>query len=351
MMVEKTRYKRNIFNFQEMCRKIAYFFTCIEMDQNTLYKQQKDIIMRILIEIYESINDHQECFLNYDEDKFLFLKYIEDSNPKKDLETVEDHNVPVPLINLLSPQLTNFYLECDINLYKIINLIDGVNCVKKISLESEIENAKVKDYLKNLLFHGLIKLVDIFSFSNKYCLTAEIHDFISNEPMKQECLRYVMRNYAGFAAEESGKNPKKDKKEIIDSNEIVKLYLQLKKEQKIGDFLKENTSILNKINFVKFLHFGLIHGFIRRAHEYLIHSEKSQINIFTNEFYEKYLKEKEFFEKRVLKSEEKLKAMNEELGRMVGENACLDKICVSLEISKEMIREFIQGKHTYIVCK
>lgn len=323
------------------------------MDQNTLYKQNKDEIMKILIEIYESINNNQECFLNYDEDKFLFLKYIEDFNIKKELPPVEDHDVPVPLINLLSPHLTILYLEGDINLFKIINLIDGVNCVKKISIESEIENWKVKDYLRNMLFHGLIKLVDIFSFSNKYCLTTEIHQFISNEQMKQECLRYVLKNNTGFQMDETAKPFKKEKKELIEHNEIIKLYLQLKKQQKIGDFLRDNNNsyIINKINFIKFLHFGLIHGFLRRAHEYIVHSEKTKLNLFTNEFYEKYLKEKDLLEKKTLKQEDKLASMNDKLEKLVLENACLDKICVCLEVSKEIIKELIQGKHTYIVCK
>lgn len=160
------------------------------MDNNTLYKQNREELLRLLIEIYESINLHHECFLNYDEDKFLFLKYLEEFQPSKDFLPVEDHDVPVPLINLLSPQFTMLYMEVDINLYKIISLIDGVNCVKKISIETDIENSKVKDYVQNLLFHGLIKLVDMFSFSNKYCLTQEIHNFIGNEQMKQECVRF-----------------------------------------------------------------------------------------------------------------------------------------------------------------
>jgi len=306
--------------------------------------------MRLLIEIYESINNDRECFLNYDDDKFLFLKYIEEFKQTKDLLPVEDHDVPVPLINLLAPILTILYMEGDINLYKIINLIDGVNSVKKISIETEIENFKVKEYLQNLLYHGLIKLVDIFSFTNKYHLTPEIHNFLTNEQMKQECLKYISK-MVNVPVDESAKPFKKEKKETTDANEVVKLYLQLKKEQEIGKFINENNNKFNKINIIKFLHFGIMNGFVRRAHEYLFHSEKTKMILFTNEFYEKHLKDREVDEKSMLKSEEKLKKMNDDLEKLMNDNACLDKICVHLEVSKETIRELIQAKHAYIVCK
>ena len=306
--------------------------------------------MRILIEIYESINNNQECFLSYDEDKFLFLKYIEDFKTNKDFLPLEDHDVPVPLINLLSPNLTILYMEGDINLYKIINLIDGVNCVKKISIETEIENCKVKDYLQNLLFHGLIKLVDIFSFSNRYCLTPEIHKFINNDQMKQECVRYISKN-VNIPIDESAKPFKKEKRENIDINEMVKLYLQLKKEQEISKFISDNSNKLGKINIIKFLHFGIIHGFVRRAHEYLVHSEKTKLMLFPMDFFEKQSKEKEGNEKNCVKSEDRIKKMNEELERLMNENACLDKICVNLEVSKEVIKDLTVSKHAYVVCK
>ena len=306
--------------------------------------------MRLLIEIYDSINNDRECFLNYDEDKFLFLKYIEEFKQNKDLLPVEDHDVPVPLINLLAPHLTILYMEGDINLYKIINLIDGVNCVKKISVETEIENFKVKEYLQNLLYHGLIKLVDIFAFSNKYCLTPEIHNFITNEQMKQECLKYISK-IVNAPVDESAKPFKKEKKETTDTNEIVKLYLQLRKEHDIGKIINDNINKFIKINIIKFLHFGIINGFVRRAHEYLFHQEKTKLILFTNEFYEKNLKDKELSEKSSMKAEEKLKKMNEDLDKLMNENACLDKICVHLEVSKENIKELMQAKHAYIVCK
>jgi len=318
------------------------------LDDNTLYKQNREVIMRILIEIYESINNNQECFLHYDEDKFLFLKYIEEFKQSKNFQPIEDHDVPVPLMNLLSPSLTILYMEGDINLYKIINLIDGVNCVKKISFQTEIEQCKVKDYLQNLSYHGLIKLVDIFSFSNRYCLTPDIHKFIDNEQMKQECVKYISKSI--IPNDESAKPFKKEKKDLIDINEMIKLYLQLKKEQEIGKFLCENSTKVNKINIIKFLHFGIINGFVRRAHEYLLHSEKTKLLLFSTDFYEKNMKDKQV-EKNCLKAEEKVKRMNDELEKLMNENACLDKICVNLEVDKEMIKELTQAKHAFIVCK
>lgn len=66
-------------------------------------------------------------------------------------------------------------MESDINLYKIIKHIDGAKCVKRISIDSEVEMEKVLKYLQNLMFHGFIQMVDLFCFSNRYCLTDEIH--------------------------------------------------------------------------------------------------------------------------------------------------------------------------------
>lgn len=69
-------------------------------------------------------------------------------------------------------------MESDINLYKIIREIDGSKCVLRISIDCELEIEKVYKYLQNLLFQDLIFMVDLFSFSNHYCLTNEIHKYV-----------------------------------------------------------------------------------------------------------------------------------------------------------------------------
>lgn len=162
---------------------------------------------------------------------------------------------------------------------------------------------------------------------------------MQDESLKSEAVKYVYK-------EEFIKNKKDHTSEI---NDLVRLYLQIRKDQNIGKFFLEKFSKLNKINLVKFLHFGLIHKFIRRAHEYIVfqnnNSDVQSQNFFTDDFCKK------FFDDNNEKNEKLIKSFRETLNESIKNSCSLDEICVKLRITKDKIKEMIKTKHIAIICK
>ena len=88
----------------------------------------------------------------------------------------------------------------------------------------------------------------------------------SDENLKLECIKYIIK-------EEFSKSKKE-----LEFNEILKLYLQLRKDQDIGSFFLDKVNEgfkLKQISLIKFIQFGVLNKFIRRAHEYLVYNEKT----------------------------------------------------------------------------
>lgn len=96
---------------------------------------------------------------------------------------IQNYEVPLPLCQ--SSQFSSSLRDYDNVLYKIFLASDGVKCVQKISEELQIEIDIVKQCLKCLFNYDLIRMVDIFKFSNHYTINSSIHQFMKNEELIQ----------------------------------------------------------------------------------------------------------------------------------------------------------------------
>lgn len=138
-------------------------------------------------------------------------------------------------------------------LQQVIPKIDGINYVKRISIESNVELAIVKNALKQLLYYQCIKMIDIFLHSNIYITTSKIHELAFDANLQQECVEYVRQQ---------------DISQAPQFQKLFALYCSIQPGLRICDFKVLYGKSLICINVRRFIAFGLIHGFLRRVHRY-----------------------------------------------------------------------------------
>ena len=165
-------------------------------------------------------------------------------------------------------------------------------------------------------------------------LLTSIHEFIQNDSLKNDCVKYVVK-------------PEAVNRET-DPNDIVKLYLQLSNESNVSGFILNNKPKLTKINVLKFLHFGLIHGFLSRVHEYPIRTKENQPIFFNNDNF-KLLKtpndDDESDKDKIIVN------TNSKLNDMLQKGCCMDEICVELGITRTLFDEVAMNKDIYCILK
>ncbi|KAL4446982.1 hypothetical protein ABPG74_014954 [Tetrahymena malaccensis] len=326
IMVRKEQYLSRKFWYQEITRKLAFFFTSLEIETHFIYKNDKKIISEKIQTLYQSLNSEKECLLEYNEEQYVFIKYIDSIKPQgveDNAIEIKDFLVPIPLFS--SKALDGVLEQFDSELYKIFKEVNGEKCVKKISRDLNKDLQKLKICLKNLYYHNMIKFVDIFRLSNHYQVTAKIHDFMQNQQLQQTCIRYSLVN--------------SDRK--IDPSEVIYLYLQFQKQKSVQDIVLENRLRFEKINLVQFIHFGIIHELIERIHSYVLANReidlfnemniKNLINVEENKAYKKPHYSKH--------SNTSLTATkNAEFKEFVRKNYPLDQILVEFQISEEQFK-------------
>lgn len=59
-------------------------------------------------------------------------------------------------------------------------MIDGVRCIKDISLLVQIDVDLVARCVRHLHFYGFLALLPLFMYSNSYVATEKLHDFYLN---------------------------------------------------------------------------------------------------------------------------------------------------------------------------
>ena len=77
---------------------------------------------------------------------------------------------------------------------KILPLIDGSNHVKAISVLSQVNIEAVKMLVQHLVHYRLVKIIDLFRFSNIYIATPRLAK-LAHRPSKQmKYLEYLKTN-------------------------------------------------------------------------------------------------------------------------------------------------------------
>lgn len=92
----------------------------------------------------------------------------------------------------------------DLTLLQVLPWIDGVRFIKRIALEANIEPALVRRCVEDLLRRDLVRLVDIFQFTNHYrVLSALAQNRIDQDAgLRQAWLRYACAARSASATEQ-----------------------------------------------------------------------------------------------------------------------------------------------------
>jgi nitrogen permease regulator 2-like protein len=204
-------------------------------------------IINMLHLLREDLNINAQCTIRIDRSNVLALKLFPLLPPPP---TVNDYDVPVR-VSKLDAIVTR---EWDLTMQHVIPLIDGVRYVKLIALEANVGTELVKSCIRQLIFYNCVVLIDIFLYTNIYATTHRINEFLILEDVQVSCATYVTR--------EGRKCPS--------PKQLFELYSSLKPGMTMQQFCaRYNTRDMNIIDH-RFITFGLVHGFIRRVHEYAI---------------------------------------------------------------------------------
>ncbi|CCU76007.1 Nitrogen permease regulator 2 (NPR2) family [Blumeria hordei DH14] len=279
--IQNQKYVRNefIFNFciviktdtdplpyETVVRRLAGTFTEMEIQNQFLSHEVKEeslpntrgrhSIAALLEIIKEDLNNYHECMIPADDANTINMKLFPVRRPPP---PVKSWHVPVLKIHL-SKYMDDTW---DLTLVKVINFIDGIRDVRRISYDADVCINLAKVALQHLLYYDAILLLDIFFFSNIYAPNPHIRGFITNEDqMQEECSNYVCIN-----------GP------MVDNFYLSRLYTSLAPGRTLIAWLKlhrdDGLEVLDHIDVRRFIQFGIIKGFLYRIHTYALSSQIS----------------------------------------------------------------------------
>jgi hypothetical protein len=173
----------------------------------------------------------------------LFPSYLEDT-------TVLEHHVPVriqPLEMLINK-------HWDLTLLRITPFINGVYHAKKIATEANVNLSLVLRSLALLVHYRIVKLVDIFQYSNVYMPTKHVNRLYTNVSLQRECVHFVTLT------------PKQRDAEQFTWQDVFRIYCVLRPPRTMRDLCLTQPLLGTSIDERKLITFGILHGLIRRIH-------------------------------------------------------------------------------------
>lgn len=238
--------------FHNVLCKLANFIESLELEEEFLFGPNKvDRIDHILSNVVRQLHEKDECSLNINSANRLFLK-LQRCLPVPPL--VRDDQVPVRLHNL--DQLAK--PTWDLTIYKILPFIDGLNFVKRIACLAEVDIKIAKRGVTQLLYYGLIILVDIFQYSNVYVptpLIGKMYALCKESKKQRACVEYVALS----------------PEDIPNFSDVFELFCRLKRGLRMSALYNTFHPAERNIDLRRCITFGLINGFIRRVHKYPIY--------------------------------------------------------------------------------
>ena len=235
-----------IFSYEHVLRKLSTVMATMELESRFLSLDgTKERLTPILEQILSQISEYGECYVQINSFNKLGLKVI----PRLiDPPEVMDYQVPVAICDI-SELATQ---EWDLSLLKILPFVDDKRHVKLIAQLSGVAPVITRRCIRQLLYFRCVQLVDIFMYSNKYACTTRVIELAENYDLQKHCLNYV---WAG-----SGEPPTHMK--------VFRLYIALRPTLEFKDFCIQHDTEGQGIDDRRFICFGLLHGLIRRVHEY-----------------------------------------------------------------------------------
>lgn len=316
IVINKKTYETFKVIVDEVVRKLAMTFIYLELENNTIHRRVNKEILSILEQVYNDLNSmERDCLLTTNISYLTYFKVTDTPGKGKRLNDIVLKPYDVVLLLVDKDFVRQFLTTYDESCGKIIAQLDGANYIKKIGLASSLKPEVVLTFLKNLIHLNLAILVDIFQFSNIYVLTDGIHKLLSDDELFN---RFVLASV---------------KKEISIvppgfEADLRKIVLSFDKKTIFADILAQYNDTFKVIQPLQMLRFLQAHGIVRRAHEYPIKMVGDDI-LFQN-------------------AREKFSKVGS-LKELIDKGACLDEMCVELEVSKGFLTENLQNVVKFIM--
>ena len=178
--------------FRPLLSKFAMALRSTETESECLtHPTKRPLLQGTLDNLLISLNSGESNML-LNTANSLHLKLFQP--PKPPASPVPDYAVPILLRRDWQVQMYDW----DLAINWVVLHIDGVNNTKSISVRTEVDLEMVRACLRVLKHHGVIALVDMFFYSNRYEATERAASLLAgNEPkLLQEALEFSKRNKA-----------------------------------------------------------------------------------------------------------------------------------------------------------
>ncbi|KAI4155814.1 MAG: hypothetical protein LQ340_000747 [Diploschistes diacapsis] len=239
----------------------------------------------------------------------------------------------------------------DLTMLRILPHIDGINSLKQIAYRADADYKLVRKAVEHLVYYGCVMLMDVWSFGACYAPTEGIGQFVQNPEMQEEGRRYLLLPEAqkalnavatgnssstGQSGDETVATDKVEKiREYLDGSGLVELYMSLRQGQSLRSWCLEHADVVTScvLDVRRFIHFGVVKGFLYRVHKYAIAmgkhggttvDEQDESNTLDGSALENSLKRG----RRDTKGKP-------ELAKYLDGMHCFDEICTELAISEK----------------
>eukprot|EP00741_Cyanophora_paradoxa_P004259 tig00000789_g4135.t1 len=214
--LEKAKYARNalLFNagfvfaedaevehYEPLVRKLALVLCALETESEFLSRpESKQTLRSILPRLHEQLCEQGECSVPVDAANTISLKLFSPLPPPSE---VKEHQVPVPVFDLRRLVTKDW----DLTLQQIVPFVDGINYVKRIAREADVEVGVACKCIQQLVYYGCVRVVDIFQFSNVYAVQPEVHQLWHDPALQREvCMLCSKSTAQSFSSQFRGRS-------------------------------------------------------------------------------------------------------------------------------------------------
>ncbi|OQO01998.1 hypothetical protein B0A48_12471 [Cryoendolithus antarcticus] len=231
--------------------------------------EETGVVAKLLKGVFENLNEYGECCVRVSKYQVLNLRL---SAPDAELiptPNVCDHDVPLFIRSLQSSD----YETLDLVLAQIAPHFNGVSHVKKIAQLADVHLPLARKAIRTLVRSGHAMILDIFHFQAAYQLTPDFAWFASDAEMVDECRVYSTINPADniFAPSwDADTRSRATRMGTISRTTVIELYSAIDGAITVADFCTTHEVRLYNIDVRRFFTFGIIKGFLRRRHRYIV---------------------------------------------------------------------------------
>lgn len=202
----------------------------------------------LIDDVFAGLNDDSGSVqLKVDDANLLALRLFPTLS---DDTTVLEHHVPVRI----QPLEVLINKHWDLTLLRIVPFINGIYHVKKIATEANVNVGLVVRSLTLLVHYRLVKLVDIFQYSNVYMPTRHISRLYTNQALQRECVSSVTLT------------PRTPDTKPFAWQDVFRIYCAMRPPRTMRDMCLAQPLLGSSIDERKLVTFGVLHGLIRRIH-------------------------------------------------------------------------------------